>query len=139
MNLFKEPIFHSDSEDVVDENDFETDTNSSDSSDSDCSDNSDESADETRSRTTMLFVKNNDYVYNSKTSTYYINYPTLVKVAILVNDKDAMTYIEDVWTIICYINDYNRKAFNNVISREVPSIEQRMAVSEQFRKLYEKK
>lgn len=66
-----------------------------------------------QSNNNTMYVEGIDYI--SKNNDYYLNHPTLIKVAIRSGVRRAERYVDKSWELIKYITKYGKLAYESVM------------------------
>ncbi len=67
----------------------------------------------TQNDTATLYVVDCDYVVRN--GEYYLNHPTLIKIAIRSGIRRAEQYVDKTWKLVHYINTYGKQAYNSLL------------------------
>lgn len=60
-----------------------------------------------------MYIMGQDYVICD--GNYYLNHPTLIKIAIRSGIRRAEQYVDKTWKLVQYINRYGRQAYNSLL------------------------
>jgi hypothetical protein len=60
-----------------------------------------------------LYIEGIDYIIEN--DDYYLNHPTLVKIAIRSGIRSAEKFVDDSWKLIDYINTFGKKAYESLL------------------------
>ena len=85
---------------------------------------------------TNLYYRDVDYVYSVEENEYYINYPTLVQIAIKSDNECAKIYVKKSWELIEFITNVGKESHNNFKNQITMSIEQRKKMFDFYEKLW---
>lgn len=70
-----------------------------------------------------LYIEGIDYVYQN--NDYYLNHPTLIKIAIRSGIRKAEQYVDMSWKLIQYINQYGKSAYESLLKTITMSVDER--------------
>jgi hypothetical protein len=70
-----------------------------------------------------MYVAGRDYLFQD--GDYYLNHPTLIKIAIRSGVRKAEQYVDMSWRLIQYINTYGRQAYSSLLKTMDMTVDER--------------